>query len=72
MTRDEIMHLVNECAPRYESWGCEAHFQNFAHQLIQIEREACAKEVEDWLHGEWHLQGVVAAARIRARAQRDV
>jgi hypothetical protein len=55
MTRDEIMHLVNETAPRYQSWGIEAHFQNFAQRLLQIEREACAKacaEVSgeyDWL-----------------------
>jgi hypothetical protein len=69
MTRDEIMALVNETAPRYESWGCEAHFQNFARRLLLIEREACAKEVEDWLHGDWHLQGVVAAARIRGRGK---
>jgi hypothetical protein len=42
MNRDEIMHLVNACAPRYESWGCEAHFQAFAKRLMAIEREACA------------------------------
>ena len=42
MTRDEIMRLVNETAPRYQSWGVEAHFQNFAQRLLQIEREACA------------------------------
>ena len=54
MTRDEIMHLVNETAPRYESWGCEAHFQNFAHQLIQIEREACADFLE---HGVFDDDG---------------
>lgn len=46
MTRDEIMHLVNETAPRYESWGCEAHFQLFAQRLMQIEREACARVCE--------------------------
>ena len=45
MDRDEIMHLVNETAPRYESWGCEAHFQLFAQRLIEREREACAKLV---------------------------
>jgi hypothetical protein len=55
MTRDEIMHLVNETAPRYQSWGIEAHFQNFAQRLLQIEREACAKACAevggeyDWL-----------------------
>jgi hypothetical protein len=55
MTRDEIMHLVNETAPRYQSWGIEAHFQLFAQRLLQIERKACATacaEVSgeyDWL-----------------------
>ena len=67
MTRDEIMALANETAPRYMAWGIESHFQRFASRVMEIEREACAKEVEDWLHGKWHLQGVVAAARIRAR-----
>ena len=33
----------------------------------KIEREACAKVVEEWLHGEWHNQGVVAALMIRER-----
>ncbi len=55
MTRDEIMQLVNETAPIYQSWGIEAHFQNFAQRLLQIEREACAKACAeaggeyDWL-----------------------
>lgn len=43
MTRDEIMLLVNETAPRYQSWGIEAHFQAFAKRLLEIEREACIK-----------------------------
>jgi hypothetical protein len=36
---------------------------------VKTEREACAKTVEEWLHGEWHNQGVVAAVMIRARGQ---
>jgi len=36
---------------------------------IAAEREACALVVEEWLHGEWHNQGVVAAMMIRARGQ---
>lgn len=51
MTRDEIMALVNETAPRYESWGIEAHFQLFAQRLLQIEREACAQVCDD--HAKW-------------------
>ena len=52
MTRDEIMHLVNETAPRYMSWGIETHFQRFAARLLEIEREACAKACAD-LGGEY-------------------
>lgn len=37
---------------------------------IAAEREACAKVVEEWLHGDWHNQGVVAAAMIRARGEK--
>jgi hypothetical protein len=48
MDRDDIMHLVNETAPRYESWGCEAHFQLFAKRLMEREREACAKVADEW------------------------
>jgi hypothetical protein len=36
---------------------------------VEMEREACAKVVEEWLHGEWHNQGVVATTMIRARGQ---
>ena len=38
-------------------------------EAVAAEREACAKVVEEWLHGEWHNQGVVAALMIRARGQ---
>ena len=37
---------------------------------IETEREACAKVCEEWLHGEWHNQGVVAALMIRARGDK--
>jgi hypothetical protein len=46
MDKDAVMHLVNATAPKYESWGCEAHFQNFARRMIEIEREACAAFLE--------------------------
>jgi hypothetical protein len=42
----------------------------FAHLVAEVEREACAKVVEEWLHGDWHNQGVVAAAMIRARGEK--
>jgi ElaB/YqjD/DUF883 family membrane-anchored ribosome-binding protein len=37
---------------------------------VTAEREACAKVCEEWLHGDWHNQGVVAAAMIRARGEK--
>jgi hypothetical protein len=37
---------------------------------MRQEREACAKVCEEWLHGDWHNQGVVAAAMIRARGEK--
>jgi hypothetical protein len=42
----------------------------FAELVAQQEREACAKVCEEWLHGDWHNQGVVAAAMIRARGEK--
>jgi hypothetical protein len=36
-------------------------------EAVEMEREACAKVVEEWLHGEWHNQGVIAALMIRER-----
>lgn len=36
---------------------------------VAAEREACAKVCEEWLHGEWHNQGVIAALMIRERGQ---
>ncbi len=65
MTRDEIMHLANETAPRYQSWGIEAHFQLFAQRLIQIEREACANACAeaggeyDWLTARRRAEAIL-------------
>ncbi len=36
-------------------------------EAVEAEREACAKVCEEWLHGEWHNQGVIAALMIRER-----
>lgn len=48
-------------------------FYTLCDRLVELgaaaEREACAKVCEEWLHGEWHNQGVVAAMMIRARGQ---
>lgn len=69
MTKDEVMHLVNETAPRYESWGCEAHFQHFAQRLAVIvsaaERERIAKIFEDDGWPPYDYPEVAAAIRAR-------
>lgn len=48
-------------------------FYTLCDRLVELgaaaEREACAKVCEEWLHGEWHNQGVVAAMMIRVRGQ---
>lgn len=73
MTSDEIMHLVNETAPRYQSWGIEAHFQNFAQRLLQIEREQCALVCEQvtaaWSELEYNEGCMDCAKAIRARGE---
>jgi hypothetical protein len=66
MNRDDIMHLVNETAPRYESWGCEAHFQLFAKRLMEREREACVQMFDDEVCFYDYLE---IAAKIRARGE---
>jgi hypothetical protein len=67
MTRDDIIRMAQD------AWVLpDAHIPNvleFASLVAAAEREACAKVVEEWLHGEWHNQGVVATTMIRARGQ---
>jgi hypothetical protein len=48
----------------------DGDIEHFAELVAQQEREACAKVCEEWLHGDWHNQGVVAAAMIRARGEK--
>lgn len=76
MTRDEIALLMSETAPRYQSWGIEAHFQSFAARLLEIEREACAAicdEEAKWASSVADRNGAGAAVecgyKIRARGR---
>lgn len=73
MTRDEIAILIAETAPRYQSWGIEAHFQLFAERLIQIEREQCASVCEQvtaaWSELEYNEGCMDCARAIRARGE---
>ena len=66
MTRDERDELMRENGIVVVGEAVYALVQ----LVIEREREACAKVVEEWLHGDWHNQGVVAAAMIRARGEK--
>ena len=71
MNRDDIIRMAREAGG--DDWGIFRDFmpeiERFANLVAAAEREACAKVVEEWLHGEWHNQGVVATTMIRARGQ---
>jgi len=77
MNRDDIIRMAREAefcdASELDlnvEWTCSfSELQHFANLVAAAEREACAKVVEEWLHGEWHNQGVVATTMIRARGQ---
>jgi hypothetical protein len=76
MTRNELHVLARQAMRDTNTSGDDTltpwmvrFVERFGRLVAEEEREACAKEVEDWLHGDWHLQGVVAAARIRGRGK---
>ena len=71
MNRDDIIRMAQDACgePAWDGgvewvWG---ELERFAKLVAEAEREACAKVVEEWLHGEWHNQGVIAALMIRER-----
>jgi hypothetical protein len=66
MTKDDIIRMARE-AGVWDRIGYPAEIERFAALVAAAEREACAKVCEEWLHGNWHNQGVVAAMMIRAR-----
>jgi hypothetical protein len=70
MNRDDIIRIARETGI-YTPWDKKPvrwqMLERFAHLVAAAEREACAKVVEEWLHGEWHNQGVIAALMIRER-----
>jgi hypothetical protein len=68
MTTDDIVRMAREVG--YGDAMADLHspaLERFAKLVVEAEREACAKVVEEWLHGEWHNQGVIAALMIRER-----
>jgi hypothetical protein len=74
MTRDDIVKWAAEAGIMPPNWGATENQWRSLHAFAELaaayEREECAKEVEDWLHGEWHNQGVVAAMMIRDRGEK--
>jgi hypothetical protein len=71
MTRDDIVKWAQEAAIVPPSWGSTENqrrtLEAFAKLVAEYEREECVKVVQEWLHGDWHNQGVVAALMIRER-----
>ena len=68
MTREDIIRMAKEA----EAWGLIDHdgiaaLERFAKLVAEAEREECVKVVQEWLHGEWHNQAVVATLMIRER-----
>ena len=67
MNRDDIVRWAQEAnLPPCHTTHPKA-LERFAKLVAEYEREECAKAAEEWLHGEWHNQGVVAALMIRER-----
>lgn len=70
MTNNQIQEWI---AHADREWDCDRDmlewWRTFADQVAANEREACAKTCEEWLHGQWHNQGVIAAAMIRRRGE---
>ena len=71
MTRDDIVKWAQEAAIMPPDWGATENqwrsLEAFAKLVAEYEREECVKVVQEWLHGDWHKQGVVAALMIRER-----
>jgi hypothetical protein len=66
MTDEELSKMISEFLP-HPAEGQHHALKQFAKLVAAAEREACAKVCEEWLHGEWHNQGVIAAMMIRER-----
>lgn len=73
MNRDELIEALYEAGVIPPGYGGTENqfraFHRFADIVAAAEREACAKVCQEWLHGDWHLQGVVAAMMIRERGE---
>ena len=71
MTRDDIIRMAREAGFNHEGFDWDEIVfpivERFAALVAAAEREACAKVCEEWLHGEWHNQGVIGAMMIRER-----
>ena len=71
MTRDEYNTLFHRLQLNLVAFkrlmDCDEEVLKLVNAAIEAEREACAKVCEEWLHGEWHNQGVIGAMMIRER-----
>lgn len=74
-TQEQVIAWAREAGG--DDWGLFRDFMPEIERLSTLayeagradENEACAKVCEEWLHGEWHNQGVVVAVMIRARRE---
>jgi len=66
MNREDIIRMAREAGLVMYDYS-HPSLERFANLVAAAEREECVKVVQEWLHGEWHNQGVVAALMIRER-----
>jgi len=69
MAREAGWEMDNSCVlePQVVWYISQGQLELFANLVAAAEREACAQICEEWLHGEWHNQGVIGAMMIRER-----
>ena len=67
LTKDDVIRMAREAGYIGFQFTSITTLERFANLVAAAEREACAKVCEEWLHGQWHNQGVMAALMIRAR-----
>ena len=75
LNRDDVVRWSQEAGIMPPDWGATENqwrsLETFARLVAAAEREECVKVVQEWLHGEWHNQGVIAALMIRQRGENN-
>ena len=75
LNRNDVVRWSQEVGIMPPDWGATENqwrsLETFARLVAAAEREECVKVVQEWLHGEWHNQGVIAALMIRQRGENN-